>query len=106
MNTETFICLRRQEEPDGCGGQIVTWTDGDAVQLLAVPCRTARRDTADRPAIARTMSLFGQTPMPFASRMRRERDGTVLRVLEGSYWEAPSGALWPLCGMLAEVVPA
>lgn len=103
MKTETFIRLRRTEEPDGLGGQIVTWEEGEPVALFAIPCRTVVRDEAGRPSLARRMLLFGEEPLPFCSRVRRQ-DGTVLEIREDGFWQAPPSALWPLCEMTAEVV--
>ena len=104
MRTETFVRLRRVERPDGLGGQDVTWEDGETVQLFPIPCRTARRDDAGRPTLRRVMLLFGTEPLPFAARVRRVKDGTVLRILADGFWQAPPCALAPLCEMQAEVL--
>ncbi|MBQ6175256.1 MAG: hypothetical protein IKS31_10775 [Clostridia bacterium] len=104
MRTETFIRLNRVETPDGMGGQTVTWEDGEAVQLFPIPARTIREDEAGRPAMKTVMLLFGSEGLPFAGRVRRVKDGTVMRILSDGNWETPEGSLWHIFEMQAEVV--
>ena len=104
--TEDFVRLTRTETPDGLGGQRVAWTDGETVRLAAVPRRPALRTDGGIPAPRRGVLLMGEAPLKAGDRLRRVRDGAVLRVLgDSAHCRAPLWAMHPWGQTEAEVLP-
>ena len=103
---ETFIRLIRRETPDGAGGQRVAWTDGESVRLVCAPeeAGLALKDGVPEPG--RRVLLFGAARLRPGERLRREADGSVLRVTgDSAHFRAPAHALHAIGQAEAEVIP-
>lgn len=104
---EAFTLLERLEEPDGLGGQRVTWAAGDPLSLALAPLAPRREDEAGQPVAAQRAHLLGPSCLETGDRVRREADGTVWRVEAGGrVYRAPGTAWQAYWQMEAEEVRA
>ncbi len=102
---EAFTLLERLEEPDGLGGQRVTWVDGDPLLLALAPLPPAAAEEAGRPAAVQRAHLLGRTWLETGTRLRRGADGMVWRVEAGGRaYRTPASAWQTWWQMEAEAV--
>lgn len=103
---EDFTLLERRVEPDGLGGQTVTWAEAETLSLALAPVPACRREEAGQPAAPQRARLLGRTRLDTGARVRREADGTVWRVeVGGCAYRTPATAWQTYWQMEAEAVP-
>ncbi len=105
MRTEPFTRLLRHETADGLGGLVVTWEEGETLALVCVPEEPRMARPEARPEVTRRSLLFGEADLRPGERLRRQRDGAVLRVCgDAGHFRPPARALNRLGQTEAEVL--
>ena len=80
---EPFVRLIPAETPDGLGGTVRTWSEGETLLLALVPLSPREVRRGEQPALVRRVRLVvpaGDTALRLGDWLRRERGGLRLRV--------------------------
>lgn len=83
---EDFMLLERTADPDGLGGETVSWTDSVPFRGALSLTAAAETDMAGRPVLLETPVLLHEFDLTLAQgdRVRREKTGAVYRVSDSS----------------------
>ena len=83
---EPFMLLERSAEPDGLGGETVTWKPVTDFKGAVTHTCGEENSVGGRAALRQTPMLLHETDVTLAQGdyVRRERDGAIYRVCGGS----------------------